>query len=146
MAEIEGIAELQKKLAKLGEAAGGKALRNATKQAMLPVLQAARSSAPVGKFPHKSYKGRVLFPGYLSRSVDRNSALSRDKQTAWGRVGVKPEAFYGVQFIERGWTTRGGKTKVPAQPWLEPAFNRSQEQVLGRLKNRLARQIDKARK
>ncbi len=141
MAEkIKGLKELQRKLAALGPAVGGKALRQATNAAMLPVLQQARSSAPEGTTTHKTYKGRVVFPGFLRRSVIRRSRLSRDKKTAWARVGVKREAFYGTQFLEIG------TSRMPRRPWLTPAMDERQDQVTLLLKKKLKAQIDKARK
>lgn len=146
--EVIGMRELQLKLAKLGPAAGGKALRNSAASAMLPALRAAKSRAPVGTEPHKTYKGETVFPGHTSRSVRRRSVLSRDKTTAWAQVGVKSDAFYSLQFIERGW--RAGpegsqnRTRQAPRPWLEPAFDSTQQQILRRLKERLKKQIDKA--
>lgn len=147
---VIGLKDLQKKLRRLGPAVAGKSLRNATSSAMLPALRAAKVRAPVGDKGHRTYKGRYVFPGFLSRSVIRRSRLSRDKTTAWATVGVRAEAFYGVQFVELGWTAgkRGAANRrmVPGRPWLEPAFETTQQQILRRLKERLKAQIDKARK
>jgi HK97 gp10 family phage protein len=141
MAErVEGLKELSRKLEALGERAGGKALRNATAAAMRPVRKEAKASAPVGVVPHKTYKGRQVFPGFLKRSVILRTRLSRDRKTAYAHVGVKAEAFYGVQFVERG------TSRFPRRPWLEPTFRRSQSIVLDTLKEKLKYQIDKARK
>ena len=150
METVIGLKELEKKLHKLGKAAGGNALRNATASAMLPALRAARTSAPVGTQAHRTYKGRLVAPGFLSRSVIRRSRLSRDKTTAWATVGVRGEAFYGVQFVELGYTAgkRGSPNRrmVPSRPWLEPAFETTQQQIYRRLKEKLKLQIDKARR
>jgi len=140
--QVKGLKDLERKLNKLQHNVRGKALRNATNQAMLPVLRSARTYAPVGTEPHKTYKGRWVFPGHLQRSVRRRSRLSRDKNAAYSMVGVKPEAFYGVQFVEIGTKyISGNKHK-----WLRPAMQDNQRAILRLLKEKLKHQIDKARR
>ena len=138
---IEGLKDLQKKLSALGPALGGKALRNATSAAMLPVLRTARASAPVGSTPeHKTHKGRTVFSGFLRRSVARRSYLAKDKMSATAVVGVKAEAYYGAQFVELG------TSRQPRQPWLTPAMYKNKEQIVLTLRKKLKLQIDKARR
>ena len=137
---VEGLKDLSRKLAELGENAGGKALRNATAAAMRPVAKAAKKNAPVGTTWHTTYKGRRVPPGFLKQSVRMRSRISRDRKTARAVVGVKGEAFYGVQFVELG------TSRQPRQPWLEPAFYQNKDTVLSKLKEKLKFQIDKARK
>lgn len=147
----KGYRELSRQLKAMGAAAGGKALRSAALSAMLPAMKEAKASAPVGNppyyrkdgsevdpYPVKTYKGRLRTPGFASRSVARKTKLSRDKTTARVFLGVKPEAFYALQFIELG------TSKIPKRPWLEPAFRRSLPKVNAALGQRLKQLIDKA--
>lgn len=149
MAEIEGFKELSRQLSKMGKAAGGKALRSTVMSAALPSVRAAQSAAPVGNppfesggdpYPVRSYKGSLRLPGFARRNIKRKSFLSRDKRTASVRVGVAPEAFYAVQFIELG------TSKITKRPWLEPSFKRSIPHINQRMKKRLKALIDKATK
>ena len=134
---LKGFQELQKALKDLGAEAGGKDLRAALMQASLPAFKQARANAPVGEVPHRTYRGRLVAPGFGRRSVARKSRLSRDKSTATVMIGVKPEAYYMVAFVEIG------TSKMPKQPWLEPALRSTQTEVVDRFKDRLRRRIEK---
>ena len=160
--KIVGLEALSTKLSKLGQAAGGRSLRSATNRALTPVVNKARANAPVGTQAHQTYTGRIVAPGFLKRNVAKKVKLSKDKTSASGMVGVKPEAFYGVNFIELGWTpgkrTKGIRallrrgidnrtnTPVPAHPWLEPAFESSQAATVALFGKLLGENIDKARR
>lgn len=145
---ITGYKELHDKLAAMGAAAGGKALRSAALQSMLPVLRAAQANAPVGNppyngkdpYPVKDWKGRYRTPGYLKRNIIRRAYLSRDRKMARVYVGPKNSAFYGTQFLELG------TSKIPKRPWLEPALRANLSAVDERLKAALKKNIDKAAK
>jgi HK97 gp10 family phage protein len=145
--QITGTRELARKLSAMGEAAGGQALRSAVMSASLPALKAAIAAAPVGSppysdgsdpYPKRTYKGRLVPPGFLKANIVRRSYLSKDRRTARVRIGPTSEAFYGVNFIEFG------TSKIPKRPWLEPSFRSSQSAMGDRLKQRLKQLIDKA--
>src|SRR5690606_16595791 len=101
--------------------------RASAMSAMLPALRAAQKAAPVGAppykgkdpYPVKTYKGRLRTPGFASRSVARKAKVSRDGTSVMVMLGVKPEAFYALQFHELG------TSKIPKKPWLEPSFRQS---------------------
>lgn len=139
MAQLEGFADLSRKLSELGAATGGKALRSALFTASLPALRSIQAAAPVGTKAHRTYKGRLVAPGFLKRNIRRKSLLSRNKEFAIVLIGPAQEAFYS-QFIEKG------KKGYSAHPFIEPAFASSQDAVLQRFKERLTVLIDKARK
>ena len=136
--EIEGIALLQAKIAELGNGQG-------TVRDLLPPLRKVgnvvknrgKASAPVLKPPpegpaeggHYTYKGRFVTAGFLKSSVRMRSGISKNKQSAYALIGVAPEAFYGLAFLELG------TSKYPATPWLTPALEASKDpaiQALGR--------------
>ena len=148
---IVGFKKLSQQLSRLGAAAGGKALRNAANRSMLPALKAARLAAPVASppytyeghapvdpYPRKTYKGRLVTPGFARRSVARRSFLSRDRKTATVIIGVKQEAFYALVFGEFGTSWQ------PARPWLEPSFRSSIGAVNNLLRSNLKANLDKA--
>lgn len=136
--QIEGLADLNRRLLELGPAASGKALRSAVNVSMTPVLKRARANAPVGSVAHKTYRGRTVAPGFLRRSVIKRTRLSRDKQSASSVVGVRGEAFYGVQFLEFG------TSKMPAKPWLRKSFYPERSNIERGLAEKLRNNIEKA--
>lgn len=134
---VKGMKELRNKLRALGPAAGGKALRNAASFAMTPVVQEARRRAPVGDQPHKTYKGRVVAPGFLSRNIKKKARMLRDKSTVFVHVGMAGEAWYGGLLED-------GTKYMDANPWLEPAFEARKNEVLERFTDKLRQNIEKA--
>ena len=137
---ISGLKELSDKLEKIGKAAGSKAMRNAAVAATTPVMRDMRAAAPVGKKEHRTYKGRLVAPTFLRRSIKRKSWI--DKK--WGSVkviiGVASEAYYGVQFLDKG-------TKfIPAQPWFEKTFEKNASRMVAVFGAKLGTQIKKAAK
>lgn len=140
--QIKGLKKLNKQLSKLSRAAGGKALRSAALSAMLPALKEARASAPVRKRGglKRTYKGRLVAPGFASRNLARKTKLRRDKKSVISMLGVKPEAFYALSFIELG------TSKISRRPWLEPAFRRSLPAVKSRFQQRLKQVIARVAK
>jgi hypothetical protein len=111
---------------------------------------AAIAAAPVGNppyeskggssdpYPKRTYKGRLVIPGFLKSQIRRRSYISKDKTVASVRIAPTAEAFYGVNFIEFG------TAKIAKRPWLEPSFRASVPDMAARLKERLKALIDKA--
>ena len=132
--QLQGFKALDKKLRDLGPAVGGKILRQSVSAAMLPVLKGARQSAPKGSRLHRTYKGRLVAPGFLSRNIRRTSRLSRDGRLASADVRARGEAFYGG-LLEKGTKHIDGK------PWLGPAFEHNLSTVENALKKALLRRI-----
>lgn len=136
--EIVGLRELQKQLAELGALDGGKVLRSATLLATTPVLRAARAKIPVNDRDYlaETYTGRKVSPGFAKRNIARKVILSRDKTRAVALVGVKPEAYYAVQFVELG------TSRQPKQPWLAPAHRETEAQQVQAFGETVKRKID----
>lgn len=137
--ELIGVRELSRKLDELPRQAAGKVLRSAAMSATLPVLQEARSRAPVNDrdYLRKTHKGRAVAPGFLKRNLGRKSILSSDKRFVKVMIGPKPEAFYGTAFVELG------TSKMAAKPWLRPALESKKAQVLKRIGDLLKDRMEK---
>jgi len=135
--DVQGADRLQKKLAALGEAASGRVIRSAVGYALTPVLKAARQGAPKGSRPHKTYKGRTVAPGFLSRNLKKKARLSRDKSVAYGSIFATGEAFYG-RFSEFG---QDGERKQAQHPFLGPAFKSNRQVMVTRYKLKLRQRI-----
>jgi HK97 gp10 family phage protein len=148
MARIEGFKELNRQLGNMSKAARGKALRSAAFRSTLPTVKRAKQLIPVGNppyeswggkdpYPVKTYKGRLRTPGFAKRNIARKSKLTENGVIVM--VGVKPEAFYAINFIEFGIPG-----KIPKHPWLEPAFRSSLPELNRILKERLKELIKAA--
>jgi HK97 gp10 family phage protein len=145
--EILGLRELQFKLQKLGPAMGGKFLRSAAMSATLPIVKQAEARIPkndrdfIKRLPHgnklKARLQRRVAPGFAARNIARKSKLSRDKSFVKVMIGVRPPAYYAVQFVELG------TSEMRRQPWLEPAIRQNRSRVLSRFQQILKRKIEK---
>lgn len=135
MAEIEGMKELSKKLSALGRQAGGKALRNALNAGATVVKREMRANIPTGRRAHRTYKGRLVAPGFAKRSITHRSRTTADRTKAWARIGVKPEAYYAVQFLEFG------TKNMRARPWFARSFRSKKQEVVTRFSDQLRKNI-----
>lgn len=114
--QIVGLRELQKALKELSPQKQQNAIRNAVRAAIKPTKEAAENLAPKGDEAHKTYRGRWVAPGFLSRNINVNTSVSRDGTRIYATVGTTKEAFYGRQFLEVG--TR----YIKQVQWLRPAY------------------------
>lgn len=137
MSELEGIAELTKKLNELGSTMAAKNLRQATTSATLPAFKNIKMAAPVGSVEHRTYKGNLVSPGFLSRSIRRSSFIDRRKGKAVTLIGVRREAFYGINFLD------SGTKNIPATHWFRRAFIEKRSEMESRLKAVLKKKIAK---
>ena len=135
MAEITGLRELDIKLGRLQAKLGAKTLRQAAVAAVKPTIKVMKMAAPVGSEAHRTHEGRLVAPGFLSRSVRYRSRVRDGVATV--TIGVLKAAFYGVQFVERG--TRF----MSARPWFESTFERMQGAVEQRFASDLRKRIEK---
>lgn len=112
--EVTGMKELSLKLAKLGQQLGTKTLRSAAVAATTPVMKEMKAAIPVGKVAHRTHKGRLVAPGFAKRSIKRRSSAKKGKVNVV--IGVASEAFYAVQFVDRG------TKKMSARNWFKKRF------------------------
>lgn len=126
-------------------------LDNITKAAEKAVRPAAQSGAqvfydevkqrvPVSAKPHKSGK-KTYTSGSLRRAVYQAFA---DKESGDGKAMYrvswnKTHAFYG-RFVEFG------TSKMPARPFLRPAFDAAKRRALQAVEARMASEVKKATK
>lgn len=133
--------ELIRKLEALANSLGVKkaesVLRRAAGQAMQPVLKEARATVPVGTEIHKTYKGRVVGPGFASRNLISRTKIDRKRQLVRAMVGPSTEAFYITQFIELG------TSKIEPNPWLELSLRRRRPEVVKLYSERMERIINR---
>lgn len=137
--EVKGAKELDIKLSELGRAVEDKLVRAAMREALKPVLDSARTSIPKSDKAHRTYKGRLVAPGFAARSLRRVVGKPQGGKIR-AALGVAKEAFYALQFIEMG------TIFIRPHPWLRPAFEAAKDRALEVLMKALYRKIEKVAK
>jgi len=139
--EVQGLRELSDKLKQLPDKLRKKVLRGAVSTAAKIVQAAAIQLAP-------EYTGEVSQghapPGTLKRAIFRKHVRDSEHDETF-IVGVKSgkkfqkknlDAFYW-RFVEFG------TVKMPAHPFLRPAFEANKEKAVQAIKQALAEGLDK---
>lgn len=137
---LEGVSDLMRRLDALGKLEDGKALRRSVAAGGRVVVARAKALIPKGVDAHRTYRGRLVAPGFASRSIRAVTTLTKDKQKAAVLVGVRNEAFYAVQFVEIG------TARMEKQPWLRPAFQSTLDAQQQAIAESLRKSIIKAAK
>lgn len=144
--KVEGLKELDKALSELSEDMRGKALYEAIGRASAPMLKDAKAGAAIANEPHEMrYKGQMVKvqPGLLKSAIRRKRLKKHhDKHTAAVMIyigrGTKQKIYpYYWHFIEFG------TKKMPATPFMRPAFERNRAAFVERFKQHLAKSIQK---
>lgn len=133
---LEGANELSRKLEELGAGLAEKFMRQAVRAGIRPALEKAAQTIPVGLDAHRTFKGRLVAPGFSKRSLRVVTRVSQDKKRVSAALGVRREAFYAVLFTELG------TSKMPARPWLRPAMRTTQVQQQDALAAKLKQRIE----
>jgi len=134
MAKIEGLNKLSKQLENLGKELGTKTLRNATRAALVPTHKKIQTLTPVGKRTHRTYKGRLVAPGFLKRSLKLRSRSKRGIISA--SVVAKDEAFYGMFLVI-------GTKKIKAKDFFFRIFSNDRPRIEASLVAELKKRINK---
>lgn len=119
---LDGVAELVAKLDALGKLEDGKALRSAARAGVKPIFTQAKVTIPKSPDSVKTYKGRIVGPGFASRNIRTITQLKPAEGIVRASVGVRADAFYAVDFVERG------TKRQKAQHWLTEASEQTQSQ------------------
>lgn len=149
--KIKGLKELEKKLANLDNAASGKALYSALNAAATPMVKTAKERAALAPEPHKMAYGKSGYvkvePGLLKSAI-RRRRLKRKEYTA-----IKQGAAIGI-YIGKGTKQKlyprywhfieYGTRKMPATPFIRPAFDENKEKSVEIFAKKLKSNIDKA--
>lgn len=133
---LEGVADLTAQLNELGVKLASKELKGTVKVALQEAEHLARQRIPVGTEPHKTYRGRLVSPGFALSTLHVEVSLNKRSGAAVAILGVGREAFY-VMFIELG------TSKFAAHPWLVPSFTESEDVMLRKIGEELRARIEK---
>lgn len=135
-----GARVLDKQLEMLSDAVAARVMRRSLGHALNQTLALARAAVPERTKPmlKRTYKGRLVAPGFARRSTYISTSINRQTGNASATIGVRHEAFYAIQFIEFGFRD------VPPRPWLVPAFKATRGTMLASLTSALRKNIDRA--
>lgn len=145
-AKLDGFADLVTRLQQLGKLEDGRALRTAAKAGVKPIFNQAKINIPKSaetvrtKRKGVDGKGRIVGPGFASRNIRTISQLRPAQGIARASVGVRADAYYAVQFVEKG------TKKQKKNPWLEEASAQTIDAQIEAVKTSLQKTIDKASK
>lgn len=142
---IEGTKALTEKLNELASPKEQAAtLKAAVRDPMKRVKTKAEANvaaiSPGERELHRTYKGRLVSTGFLSRSIRLIVKMNREKSLAQAILGVRAEAFYGLAFFELG------TSRISKHPWLTPAFESSQEESIKGIGDTMRKRIDRIAK
>lgn len=118
---LAGAADCIRKLQALGALDNGKIALGAVRAGIQPAFTAAEAKIPVGTRMHRTYKGRLVAPGFGKRSLVIVTTKKTNDGLPSALLGVRGEAYYETQFLERG------TSKMRAQPWLRSSFYSTQD-------------------
>lgn len=138
--QLEGVKDLTSKITELGAKFASTQLRGVVNVAMGEALHQARTSIPVGTVAHRTYRGRVVSPGFALASLHIETKIDKRTGSAIAFLGVSSEAFYAVQFLELG------TSKMAARPWLRPAFESSQDAMLQAIGDEMRKRVERIAK
>lgn len=152
--EVQGLEELEAKLAELDNKLAGKAMYGALNYALTPVVKEAKQRARKAKEPHamviNANKRKVeIQPGLLASAVKKRRVPKSEMKGEFAQgaamgvyigTGTK-QKFYPQYwpFIEHGTSTQ------PATPFIRPAFDNNIDLMLSRFSEKLSENIDKYR-
>lgn len=118
---VGGLKELSEALDNLTSKMQGKAVRRSLKAAAEPMVKAARSNAPVET-------------GALRKSIKASTSVRLARGVAQTKISYGKAQFYG-QFVELG------TSKMPARPFLRPAFDSTKGESADEFKDVLRKAI-----
>lgn len=160
--QLEGVAQLQNALARMGRNLAARALGQALIEAAEILKGAMVASAPVG--PAYRSEPKIRRPFHLRESIRRTKPMiNAMRREAVIRVGPHNNAFWGLfqEYGTLGPTGRGftspksrfssgdasntlGFPGHPPYPWMQPAFDQSERQMKASIERQLNRLIQSA--
>lgn len=136
---IEGMEKFQKMMKEFPEEFNRKVLTAVARKAATPLIEDARSKAPVSKISRVEWWGkrRKITPGQMRKSIgSRKTSFS---EPAGVKVGPTRKNGWWAHFVEfgtAGYTVKKGRNKgrfIPGQrpqPFMKPAFNETKSEIV----------------
>ncbi len=142
---IEGLKELDKALGELPRATGKNVLRRVARKALEPIIEDAKTKAPVGLEGKSAKKSRLRDTLAVSPKLSRRQKSLHRKMFASERSSV--EMFAGAAahlFVPQAVMQEFGTKNHGPQPFLRPAWDGGKARLLNDIKLDLAAEIQKA--
>lgn len=139
---VVGVDDLIRKMHNINKAVQPKIVSQSLRAAMVPMMKDARSNAPTGDRVHRTYKGRLVAPGFLKRNIKLKKLRRKDKSTQAYGLWAQKEGFYGG-FIEQG---IAGENSTTPKPWLGKAYSKHKDGVQKQFLIGMRKRIEKAMK
>lgn len=127
--EVLGLQELDRAFAELPKSTGKSALRTALRRALKPVVEEAGRLAP------RDQQGRI------ERSMTISTRLRSGQQ---GRISLGGVTMYAGPTSRIAHFHEFGTVKMAARPYLRPAWDRHQRQVLNSIREEIWKAIERA--
>lgn len=161
---VSGFKELERKLNEIDEQTSRRVVSRATSQAVTRMVAQMRQRAPVGTVAHRTYKKRLVPPGFGRKSIRKSTKFNKRTGLVETRIGVRREAFYLIQFYDRRpgrtpytVTSRRMKRKtltgrqvvrvkpytLRAVPWFSTVFINNRDMMVNKMRDILKKNIDK---
>ena len=151
--DVLGVEALLKDFGKLEAATGQKVMKQAASAAVNPVVRQIKAAAPIGRDVHRTYKGRLVAPGFLQRNISKKTRAKGGFVAV--SIGLKSqEAFYGLQFLDEGNHTvtqrrsKGGKKaikpyQIKGTNFFKRVFLKNEDRMVDEFSKQLRKRIDK---
>lgn len=149
--KVEGLDELEKKLAGLTNELAGKALFGALNVALTPMVKTAKERAAVAEKEHiltyTNGKKVKIRPGLLKSAI-RKRRLPKSEHVGEFSQGAVMGIYVGKgtkqkEFPRYWYFIEKGTVKQPATPFLRPGFDNNTEKAIERFAAKLEQNIDK---
>jgi len=136
--KVEGLQELGMRMKSLSEDVNKRIARAATAAGAVVIRNSAQAKVPVdtGNLK-KNIIVKRLPKGESSLTSEHIVTVRKGKLTAKQKGSGLKDAYYG-QFVEFG------TAKMPARPYLRPAFDQDKERAVEAIKSRIAARLKKA--
>lgn len=136
--KVEGLRELGERMKGLSEDMNNRIARAATAAGAVVIRDAAKQKAPVrtGNLK-KNIIVKRLPKGESSLTSEHIVTVRKGKLTKKQQASGLNDAFY-AQFVEYG------TAKMPAQPFLRPAYDQNKEKAVQAIKDRISKRLTKA--
>lgn len=136
--KVDGLRELGERMKGLSEQMNNRIARAATAAGAVVIRNAAQQKAPVdtGNLK-KNIIVKRLPKGESSLTSEHIVTVRQGKLTAKQKDKGLQDAYYG-KFVEYG------TAKMPARPYLRPAYDQNKEKAVQAIKDRIEKRLNKA--
>lgn len=141
---VDGLKELDRQLAKLEKATGGKVLKGALMDAARPIWKAARTNAEATGIRGQDAGALAAAMGRWAKIVNKRRVIvfiGPRKRSKKGLAVYNAKHGTDIRNLVHAHMVEFGTMKDPAQPYMRPAFEQNKLIAAQRFGKRLAERI-----